>query len=71
MGNLTANKVLKKTFEHLEQMLDEKNRRDQNGRDEFQVVDPASEDAKYGKIKENGQAETIKRGFVVGDIICK
>jgi hypothetical protein len=50
MANLTADKVLQKTFEHLEQMLDEKNRRDQKRRDEFQVVDPASEDAKYLKI---------------------
>ncbi len=40
MEHQTANKVLRKTFEYLEQMLDEKNRHDQNGEEESPVVVP-------------------------------
>ena len=52
MGNLTANKVLKKTFEHLEQMVEAKNRRDQKEGDAFEDVDPASQNAASYKQKD-------------------
>jgi hypothetical protein len=64
MENLTANKVLKKTFEHLEQMVEAKKRRNQTERDEFEDVDPVSENSAYDKKRVNGPAETSGGGCV-------
>ncbi len=49
MGNLTANKVMRKTFEHLAQMVDEKNGKDQKARDECKDADLVTENNMYDR----------------------
>ena len=67
MENLTAEKVLQKTFKHLEQMLEEKTRRDRNSRDQFRVDDPGTDIPAHDKRKGNEATETREGSFRTSD----
>jgi hypothetical protein len=53
MKNLTAEKVLRKAFEHLDQMLDEKNREVRKNSGGQQVAADSVENRQNGKRKVN------------------
>jgi hypothetical protein len=51
MNRLTADEILQKTFEHLDQVLDEKNREDKKKSDEQQNKSASAEIRKEGERK--------------------
>lgn len=58
MKALTADKVLRKTFEHLDAVLDEKNRQIQKGSKASQGPAPSSKNCRQGRRKVEGRVAT-------------
>ena len=67
MENLTAEKVLQETFKQLEQMLDEKNRKDRNSHDQFRADDPGTDIRAHDKRKRNEPTETREGRIKISD----